>query len=510
MNHRRSTALLAVALAALLLAGRLAANDFKEDFKKGMEAADRKRWDEAASHFRAAIAKNATESEERVFLSGVFSAPYLPHFQLGRSLYEASRDNCREALSEWEASESQGAIQTFDKSFEELTAAKGDCNGLLLPAAVDGATDAFTRADSVLRQLPAQLADDGLERQRQQLTQRLAAARGELRRGQGEAGLELVESAAETARDVAADLEELARRQTSAAEPDTFVAETEGSIADARSELESLQMFVEQSEARDVLLADDEIRGALALGDRIDSFTERLDGADRSTARTLAASADEAARQIRRARQRATRRTEEAARPEPEPESGTDPDSDSKQGTAREPEAARSEPESSPLAVRLGRLLVEAEDLLEATRDQISTSRLLSSQHDGLSELVGRGADAESAAVATLSRRIAASSTALRFMAAAQRLFSGQPETALTLLEDQDEWPEPAAAQAHLMRGAARFALSRRAAEADPRVTARAAEDVRRASELDPELRPAPELFSPAFLRFYETYAAEP
>ncbi|MEM1250735.1 MAG: hypothetical protein AAGK22_30515, partial [Acidobacteriota bacterium] len=64
--------------------------------------------------------------------------------------------------------------------------------------------------------------------------------------------------------------------------------------------------------------------------------------------------------------------------------------------------------------------------------------------------------------------------------------------------------------QAHLMRGAARFALSRRAAEADPRVTARAAEDVRRASELDPELRPAPELFSPAFLRFYQTYAAEP
>ncbi|MEM9407159.1 MAG: hypothetical protein AAGA81_14065, partial [Acidobacteriota bacterium] len=95
MNHRRNTALLGVALAALLLAGRLAANDFKEDFKKGMEAADRKRWDEAASHFRAAIAKNATESEERVFLSGVFSAPYLPHFQLGRSLYEASRDNCR-------------------------------------------------------------------------------------------------------------------------------------------------------------------------------------------------------------------------------------------------------------------------------------------------------------------------------------------------------------------------------------------------------------------------------
>ena len=115
MRAKYSAAVLAVALLS-----SAAAADYRVEFRKGMEAADLQRWDEAADSFRAAIAQNPVESEERVFLSGVFSTPYLPHYQLGRSLFMASRDNCSEALAEWALSESQGAIRDFARLYEDL------------------------------------------------------------------------------------------------------------------------------------------------------------------------------------------------------------------------------------------------------------------------------------------------------------------------------------------------------------------------------------------------------
>jgi len=119
--------------AALLLLGlpALALADYKESYRKGIEAVDRKQWAAVAPLMREAIAENPKEGE-KVKLYGLRFETYLPHYYLGLAL--ASTGDCDGALKAFAASEEQGAIRGTPKHAELLAGRKG-CEAKIARAA---------------------------------------------------------------------------------------------------------------------------------------------------------------------------------------------------------------------------------------------------------------------------------------------------------------------------------------------------------------------------------------
>lgn len=171
MSARRA-ALLA---ACLLAAGPLHA-DYKDSFRKGIEAYDRKRWDDVVRHMREAAADNPTEGE-RLKLYGLRFEVYLPHFYLGAAYL--NQGHCDQAVKAFETSRSQGAIRSHPRYAELLDGLKS-CEGQVAkappatptpsarpagpdPAAVAQATQsaeaALARADESARALQALSSD---------------------------------------------------------------------------------------------------------------------------------------------------------------------------------------------------------------------------------------------------------------------------------------------------------------------------------------------------------------
>jgi hypothetical protein len=93
----------------LLLLAAPAPADYKDSFKKGIDAYDRKRWDEVVKHMREAIGENPAEGE-RIKLYGLRFEMYFPHFYLGAAYLNLGK--CPEAVGEFKLSESQGAIRS--------------------------------------------------------------------------------------------------------------------------------------------------------------------------------------------------------------------------------------------------------------------------------------------------------------------------------------------------------------------------------------------------------------
>ncbi len=112
-------------LILLLLATAEARADYKDSYRKGMEALDRKRWDEVARYMREAIGENPTEGE-RIKLYGLRFETYLPHFHLGAAYLNLG--NCDLATKSFETSRTQGAIRNHPKWPELLDGLKS-CEG---------------------------------------------------------------------------------------------------------------------------------------------------------------------------------------------------------------------------------------------------------------------------------------------------------------------------------------------------------------------------------------------
>ncbi len=171
---------------------------------------DRGQWAVAAQRFREALAEESQESEKRVFVSGVFSYPYLPHFYLGWALYKADLAHCEEALRELEISQQQGVVRRFRRQLKELEDAKEACNGRLLPAAAAAAAQAVQRAMTLAEGLGQVLADASLEAERQSARTELDAARGTYQAAQASARIQdyrRAESQADSARERLAALD---------------------------------------------------------------------------------------------------------------------------------------------------------------------------------------------------------------------------------------------------------------------------------------------------------------
>jgi hypothetical protein len=112
------------ALVLLLAAGR-ASGDYKDSFKKGIEAYDRKKWDDVVKHMREATLGNPSEGE-RIKLYGLRFEVYFPHFYLGAAYLNQGK--CPEAVKEFKVSVSQGAIRSSPK-YAELVDGLKSCEG---------------------------------------------------------------------------------------------------------------------------------------------------------------------------------------------------------------------------------------------------------------------------------------------------------------------------------------------------------------------------------------------
>ena len=90
----------ALLLASLLLAASPVAADYRESYRRGLEAASRGSWADAERFMRAALAEHPREGE-RVFVDGGRAEAYLPRYYIGLALYQSG--NCVAARREWEA-----------------------------------------------------------------------------------------------------------------------------------------------------------------------------------------------------------------------------------------------------------------------------------------------------------------------------------------------------------------------------------------------------------------------
>jgi len=146
------------ALGALLLTalwvGPLAAQgDYVEAYKAGLAALEARNWTATAASMRQAIAARP-EEDARVLRLGF--GRYLPHYYLGRALFELG--DCPGALEAWGESERQGIIQRLPQ-FEELEADRARCQNRL--AAQKRAGEAVRAAEGALRQAEEALAKAG-------------------------------------------------------------------------------------------------------------------------------------------------------------------------------------------------------------------------------------------------------------------------------------------------------------------------------------------------------------
>jgi hypothetical protein len=113
----------AVAAAMALALAAPARADYRDSYRRGIEAAEKGRWAEAATHLRAAAAEQPKEGE-RVKLYGMRFEEYLPHFQLGQALFQVG--DCDGALRAFGVSQAQGVVQK-SAAFRTLERSRADC-----------------------------------------------------------------------------------------------------------------------------------------------------------------------------------------------------------------------------------------------------------------------------------------------------------------------------------------------------------------------------------------------
>lgn len=113
----------ALVLALLALVVPSARADYRDSYRRGIEAAEKGRWAEAATHLRAAAAEQPKEGE-RVKLYGMRFEEYLPHFQLGQALFQSG--DCDGALRAFGVSQGQGVVQK-SPAFRTLERSRAEC-----------------------------------------------------------------------------------------------------------------------------------------------------------------------------------------------------------------------------------------------------------------------------------------------------------------------------------------------------------------------------------------------
>lgn len=108
-------------------AGRSVNPAYKNTYVKAIDAKDRRRWDQAARLFEDAIAQNASDTGERINISGFgHFEPYVPKYYLGVSLQNLGR--CQEAIRAFDDSERDGAVKNTTL-YKSLVQSRQACQG---------------------------------------------------------------------------------------------------------------------------------------------------------------------------------------------------------------------------------------------------------------------------------------------------------------------------------------------------------------------------------------------
>lgn len=451
-----------VAAALLLLAAVPAAADFKQDYLKGVEALDKGNWAEAATLLRSAMAGESRENA-RIKFYGVRFEPYLVHFQLGEAL--ARLGECREAIAQFDESERQGVIQGVGNLYDRLKASRDRCRGTVQPPTPVATQPPAVRPTAT----PAPRIDPRLLRETLQRAQNAVA-------------------------DATRSQEAVRNRQRRPEYREVYEQRN-----DLLQRLDKASATLEQA------------RGLLDQGGR----EERI--ADLEAAATLAAQAKNELEDVQHAA--------EIAR------------SLLTQGSEQEREARRQQllREIAALVGPAERMLAEGQALAQPGREQIVR------EHRTVELVLAQARASDSLSVMQLEAlkdqlQVATGDLRLALQRAGQapsatptpRLpdSTGPPpdrpevppalrnaigaylradyQTTLESLR-QVEFPQPrATAVGHLFRAAARYFLFREGGSHSEELMQSAVDDVRATRAKDPGVAPLPEVFSPAFIAFFE------
>ncbi len=500
--------LVGLAFVGLALVGRLPAAANPEDsFKQGIEAADLKRWEEAARHLREAIAEDPQESEKRVLLSGVFTRPYLPHFYLGVALYNAGHNHCEEALRAWEISLAQAVVTRLKRQHQELQKARDTCNGLLLPAAIEAAARELEHATETAGRLtdtPALAAASAAGRER------LAAARDRFESGKSASRLGDLRHAENEARAAAEQLAEVLQQVSQAA---TGRLEAAGlaarqAIAEATGAQQALAALLRDPGRATVWRRHPEVETPAAAVELLRSARAKSgDGANLGDLEAAGVDAAAAKVAFDAARTQAERIfADDLEAQDRRPTAMVSPaDPGSTPVDARtlppppnaEPRQRTADTRDPATATEVRRLTQSAERLLGLVGSGDTSSRLLDVQRSRLTSLIL--AAREEGGVEGLRRRLADSMAALQLLSGAEAYLGGAPRRAVEILTLADLADERLAAQAHLFLAASRFALYRLGGEGDALLLAQVTASVARCRELAPALVADPRTFPPPF-----------
>ena len=151
----RASAGRAAAVLGLLLLSAPARADYKETYRKAVEAVDRKRWTEVARLMREAIAENPREGE-RVKLYGLRFEAYVPHFYLGLALLNTG--DCDGAVKAFAASEAAGAIRGTPR-YADLLDGRKTCDARMARTAAPPGASPHPPPGPPATQIPAPSAE---------------------------------------------------------------------------------------------------------------------------------------------------------------------------------------------------------------------------------------------------------------------------------------------------------------------------------------------------------------
>lgn len=485
--------------------------DAEDAFRKGIQAADRGQWQEAASHFREAAAQEPQESDRRILISGVFSRPYLPHFYLGQALWKLGPENCEEVLQAWNTSTSQGVVQKNKPQLQELEDGSRTCNGLLLPPVIAAATREIERAAALSERLPDPLPTPEMRDAVEGARRNLAEARRLFETGRTASRLEDLRQAETHARNAGrqlADLEDQAQ----------------GVERQFRNALDSAQEAFEEAEQAEkdfalrlatpryatVWRQADGPRRSNTLRTRLEATREALRNAvDQETATALENEAQNILNGYRQAEQQLTALIASAPPPAAAPTTDTPTASPTtapiptplSETPSTSPE--RTSTEATPISEEALRRLASRAERLLARLDTTTGSELLETQRSRLTLLLREAREPTAQEFPRLRQRLEDSLETLRLLAGAHAYLAGRAEEAVSILAQHEVSPGPLAAQTHLFLAAARFSLYSIRGTGEASLLQEAAQAARQAHALDSELTLDPRAFSPSFQDFF-------
>jgi hypothetical protein len=465
--------------AAMLAFGAVASADYRASFEKGIKAIDNKDWSGAIEALRAAVAEKSVEGE-RVLIYGMRYKSYLPHYYLGLAYFNTG--NCDAAVKAWAESERQGPVREAAE-YKTLQRLREQCRGQGIreaepaqppsPARGPDVRQAVAEAEAEIKK--GESAATAVARMRSEPENaRLWQSDPSLRQSENKANLDL-----SSARGVLAE----ARTGNDAAR----VAVARDTAMRARRELEALQRLV--ADRRDRLAAEG-----------LEKQAREKDAAEKRAA--LERQALE--------KQSKERQAESLA----------------KEKTSAE--------RSRAILREVGQSVQEARAVLaDASRRRllpVEARKRRAELERELKEAQRAGPNTSPSDLINLRDRVVKSAANLRMalnrppggvtppadrtippslLAAADAYFQGDYDKAARTLESANFQQPRAAAQARLLRGAARYGIFVTGGEKDDRLREKAIEDIRECLRLDPNIAVSSLAFSPRFVEFFKRSSSQ-